>query len=603
MTEPTPLFVGPEHASAITTEGDLWNALVLAGCEPSRAGDDGFKARCPLPEHVDSTPSSSWSVLRAGKVLGYCFVCSRAMGGAYFAKAIAVLERASAAPDAVQKIKANPLHELGHVATTTPGGANKPWKREWSEGLSGAQVYVVADADEPGRRHARAVARALDGVALSVHVAEPEPPFNDVSEAVAALGGVLPRFVGLPPEPEPAPDSQLGLREWTAASLLAMDLPEQRWAIPGLLPAGLALLAGAPKIGKSWLLLDLCLAVASGGKALSAVQVEQGPVLYLALEDTARRLKVRLQQLLKGMPGPADLHLRTEWSRMDEGGAERLVEFLTEHPATRLVCVDVLSKVRSARAGETGAYDADYDAMSAMKAVADKFDVALLVNHHDRKAKSEDWLSSVSGTRGITGAADAVALLIRPRGRADGELWLTGRDVEEKQTPLSFEAGAWRLLVGSVEEYRMATTRQQIVSLLTAEPGLSPAEVSDRVEGLSRDNAKQTMLRMRNDGQLVADEQGRYSLSLPSPVTGQVGKAVTGDSSDTDHDPEDPETAFNALPRVCDEPGCARVGDGVVHFGKPWWVIRCMEHNPIKQSRDPSGRTDAVSVPNNQEEK
>jgi DNA-binding transcriptional ArsR family regulator len=174
--------------------------------------------------------------------------------------------------------------------------------------------------------------------------------------------------------------------------------------------------------------------------------------------------------------------------------------------------------------------------MTAFKNLADSFGVAVVVNHHDKKAKEEDWLSQISGTRGVTGAADAVMLMTKERGRADGVLSITGRDVEEARHALQFDAGQWSLLDGPVEAYTVSATRARILGLLKEAPGLRPSEVADRLDGLSRDNAKQTLSRMREAGQVVADGEGRYRLGdSQSPVTTVTMSpgAVTGDGGDT----------------------------------------------------------------------
>jgi RecA-family ATPase len=96
----------------------------------------------------------------------------------------------------------------------------------------------------------------------------------------------------------------------TAADLMAAELPPVRWGVRGVLPEGVTLLAGKPKLGKSWLALGLCVAVAAGGVALGTRQVEQGEVLYLALEDNRRRLHKRLGKMLCG-PAPDGLEIAT----------------------------------------------------------------------------------------------------------------------------------------------------------------------------------------------------------------------------------------------------------------------------------------------------
>jgi hypothetical protein len=113
-----------------------------------------------------------------------------------------------------------------------------------------------------------------------------------------------------PPGPSP-----IALRRvaWTAKELLSMDLAEPTWAVPGLIPTGVTLLVGPPKIGKSWMGLGISVAVATGGKALGKIEVDPGEVLYLALEDTARRLKSRLRMMLpRDNPGPETLTLAIE---------------------------------------------------------------------------------------------------------------------------------------------------------------------------------------------------------------------------------------------------------------------------------------------------
>jgi hypothetical protein len=128
----------------------------------------------------------------------------------------------------------------------------------------------------------------------------------------------------------------------TAADLMAAELPPVRWGVRGVLPEGVTLLAGKPKLGKSWLALGLCVAVAAGGVALGTRQVEQGDVLYLALEDNRRRLQTRLGKMLCG-PAPEGLEIATSWPKLDEGGVEALGAWLGEHPEARLVAVQSIN--------------------------------------------------------------------------------------------------------------------------------------------------------------------------------------------------------------------------------------------------------------------
>src|SRR5215218_2859436 len=261
------------------------------------------------------------------------------------------------------------------------------------------------------------------------------------------------------PDNNTAPSIPHGRRSsWTAKELMRYVFPDPRYAVPGVLAEGLNLLAGAPKLGKSWLALNVAAAVADGGTALNRVRVERGEVLYLALEDPPRRLQQRLRLVLSGEPAPDGLFIETAWPKLLEGGCARLDAWLDEHPDCRLVVVDVFAKVRGIPDANVNRYDADYAAMASLKTIADKHEIAILVVHHTRKALADDFLDSVSGTQGLAGAADAVLVLSRSRGSADAKLRITGRDVEEAEFAMLFNPaeGVWSLLEGPAEEYEVS---------------------------------------------------------------------------------------------------------------------------------------------------
>jgi hypothetical protein len=306
---------------------------------------------------------------------------------------------------------------------------------------------------------------------------------------------------------------------WTAAELLAADLPDPRWAVEGLFPEGLAFMCGAPKLGKSWFALALGIALAAGGWALGKIEVERGEVLYLALEDNARRLQSRLRLLLGEQAAPDGLHIETAWERFDEGGLERLSGWLDDHPAARLVIVDVWTRVRPFSRDNGNRYQADYEAAASLQAVAIKYGVAILALYHTRKAESSDFVETVQGTFGTAAAADTIVVVKRSRGEADATLFVTGRDVVETELALRFaaETGAWDLL-GDAAEYGLGKTRKAILDTLEAHGPLSPKRVSELTADVSHDLAKKTMQRMFADGQLTAAE-GIYTPVPAVPVS------------------------------------------------------------------------------------
>ncbi len=308
---------------------------------------------------------------------------------------------------------------------------------------------------------------------------------------------------------------------WTALELMAAVFPPPRWAVPGLVAEGLTLLVGAPKVGKSWAALNLAVACATGGKAFGRIDVEAGDVLYLALEDTPRRLQSRLRKVLAGFPAPERLTISTTCEPLARGGSERISGWLETHPGTRLVIVDVFARVRGRSSQQVSAYEADYGPLAQLKAVADRFGVAILVLHHTRKAGAEDFMDEVSGTQGLNGAADATLVLKRSRGQADATLQVSGRDIEESAYALSFAAdlGAWQLLDGPVEDYTLGDTRTRVLAYVRATGGATPKQVAESL-GIDHATAKQTCYRMSRDGQLDTDGRGLYlPLSPVTPVT------------------------------------------------------------------------------------
>jgi hypothetical protein len=304
---------------------------------------------------------------------------------------------------------------------------------------------------------------------------------------------------------------------YTAVELLATDFPEPRFAVPGIIAEGLNLLVGAPKLGKSWLALNIAIAVASGGRALGKVPVEQGGVFYLALEDGPRRLKKRLGMVLGTEPAPEGLHFETEWRALIDGGADDLSAWLAIHPDTRLVVVDVIARLRSPVRTNTDRYLLDYMVAEEVKRVADFHGVAVVAVHHTRKAAADDFIESVSGTNGLAGAADTIIALKRSRGQADAVLHATGRDIEERELALNFDAqiGTWALL-GDAEEWRMSETRRQIIEAIReADQALRPKQIAEEAEA-DYGVVKHLVRRMVDDGQLITDGKGFYSLLLHS---------------------------------------------------------------------------------------
>lgn len=308
-----------------------------------------------------------------------------------------------------------------------------------------------------------------------------------------------------------------------AAELLTWQFDPLQWTIEGILPAGCYLLAGRPKVGKSWLGLALAIAVASGGRALGHAAVNQGDVLYLGLEDSHRRLHDRIEKLLDGDAAGkvARLDVITECPRLSDGG-ELIVEgWLDNHPAAKLVIVDTLQRFRPRRQRGTDPYESDYEALQALLAITKRRDVTVVVVHHLRKMSGgDDVFDLVSGTLGLTGAVDGSLVLQRVRGKSDATLHVTGRDLpQDLELGLAWDqtTATWRV-AGSAEELRL--TRLQFVifsTLRDEERPMSPAELHDALKrnqlDTSYDTLKTVLSRMAGDGKLFKVGRGLYTVS------------------------------------------------------------------------------------------
>ncbi len=235
----------------------------------------------------------------------------------------------------------------------------------------------------------------------------------------------------------------------SAKELQDKDIPAPNIIVQHMLYQGLSVIASQPKIGKSWLSLDLCIDVATGQDFLGH-KTEKGDCLYLALEDSAHRLKERLNLILKGEKAPDNFFIATLSKGLENGLLEQLNEFILSHPNTKLIVIDTLQKVRGNMKFNESAYSNDYKEVGALKQFADKHNIAILLIHHLRKAKDkDDVFNQISGTNGIAGAADTMIVLSKKNRTAPETLFsITGRDVDTSETIAVFDKQShkWKVL-------------------------------------------------------------------------------------------------------------------------------------------------------------
>lgn len=235
-----------------------------------------------------------------------------------------------------------------------------------------------------------------------------------------------------------------------AETLVDMRLEPVKFSIENILPQGIAMISGAPKIGKSWLMLDWCLKIAKGEPVWN-FKTNQGTALYLCLEDNWNRIQNRLLNIADEVPN--NLFFAVSSCSLADGLAEQIENFVHEHDDTVLIVIDTFQMVRSAEKDTN--YANDYQEIVHLKSLADKLKITVLLVHHLRKQNDSDPLNKISGTTGISGALDTTLILERKeRNQNKAVLICTGRDIEHRELELCFsrENHTWEFISDSVEE-------------------------------------------------------------------------------------------------------------------------------------------------------
>lgn len=231
----------------------------------------------------------------------------------------------------------------------------------------------------------------------------------------------------------------------TADDLMDMQFPDNQELIEKILGKGLYLLAGASKIGKSWLVLWLAHCI-SLGQNVWGLKTKRSDVLYLSLEDTHQRLQRRLVEVSGGETG--SLTIATDAELLGSGLEEQLSNYLHDNPETKFIIIDTLQKIRQLK-GDSYSYAGDYATLTALKQIADRFDLTILLVHHTRKQEADDAVDKISGTTGLIGCADGSLILEKEeRLGTRGSLTVTSREHPDMKLLLDFDRDEkkWKFL-------------------------------------------------------------------------------------------------------------------------------------------------------------
>ena len=218
-------------------------------------------------------------------------------------------------------------------------------------------------------------------------------------------------------------------------TLMDMDLPATKFVIKDLLPQGLAIIGGSPKVGKSWLMLDWCVRIAKGKKIWN-FSTTQGTTLYLSLEDNSSRLQERLLTVTED--APANVHFATFCYSLGNGLEEQMKNFVADHPDTVLIVIDTFQMIRNT--GSEVSYASDYNEVEILKKLAEELKITILLVHHLRKQGDSDPFNMLSGTNGLAGGVDTMFVLDKSkRCSTNATLYCSGRDIEDREIELCFD--------------------------------------------------------------------------------------------------------------------------------------------------------------------
>lgn len=290
---------------------------------------------------------------------------------------------------------------------------------------------------------------------------------------------------------------------FTAKSLQSEVFQPLKSIAEGIVIEGATLLAGRPKIGKSWLALDLGLAVTIGGMFLG-VYCKKGDVLYIALEDTKRRLQSRIKKILgPNTPWPEGFVARLKWPKPSAGGLDKLREWIASHEELRLVVIDVLAAFKDAPQGrKEDKYLSDYQSIKDLQVISSETHVSILIVHHTRKAAADDPGDTISGTLGLSGAADAWLVLAgTPTART---LVGQARDIEDVDLALRFDTDTcrWEALGKTAEVSRSRLKAAILGTLKSATEAMSPAAIADEIEQ-KQDTVRHRLRQMKDAGEVL----------------------------------------------------------------------------------------------------
>lgn len=429
------------------------------------------------------------------------------------------------------------------------GDINQPYEEDltihpWPLGIKYFGVSDQGDGAEGRRTPVGIIAEyALNSDKLTAATKLSELLNYPISE----LGAIPAQVAGIGHNGGPGIEGLLGSRKQfdfkavrSVSDLQRATFQEIRWIVEGVIPAGNMLLAARPKMRKTWLALQLCMAIASGRQFLDW-QCNKGDVLFLGLEDNERRMQNRIRTLQKFEINPPDLSGFRYWTGgmgydnsgrlkltnpeeqartleafpRGEAGVDALEQYLEQYPNTSTIVIDTLAHFRGERTSRD-VYQSDYESMMPLTKLASRKGILVMPVMHEKKGlaaegNGADFLEHVTGSAGITGGADGVISIKGRRGvqeeNESRKLLVSGRDVPydyEQDITFDAERGGW--LKAAKEDVKVA-----LRALLERHPYLNQKDIQNLLPSAGQARLYRCLTDMKLQGEI---EQGKYGYSL-----------------------------------------------------------------------------------------
>lgn len=332
------------------------------------------------------------------------------------------------------------------------GGANKLVK-EVKTKKPNAPLVLCLDNDEPGQKASASLEKELQAAKIPYIVFNVAGSKKDPNELLMSNPEELKTAVAAAKR-KVRKVYKRGVASIAASDLQTAKIDPPEWLIPDVLPQGLAILCASSKVGKSWMAMQMCLAISRGKEFLDYASNQAG-CLYLALEDGIFRLKDRLNKVLDGGKAPSNFYLSIKANGLDGGLIKQLDEEFEEHPDIKLIIIDTLQKVRGSAKKDEIAYATDYRELGALKEYADNKRICIFLIHHLRKMADEnDVFNMISGSNGIMGVCDTIFIIYKKKRQDENAvLFMTGRDIRQQDVVVHFDETKYRWeMVGMAEE-------------------------------------------------------------------------------------------------------------------------------------------------------